>query len=428
MKKIFLRSYLLTAAIGIFFILEGCATAPNARFIKKANDKNAFYATDSRLRLIVNSTPSIFSLPGLVDPKRIVCTEPSPDVATVLANSFGFGINVLGYGNAALTTAQAEGLIQLGERTASIQLLRDKMYQSCLAYQNGAISGTTYSLIMTKLDDTIITLMLGEVAAGAFGRSLGGIGTEANAEASAAMSGLPGELKNIDESGAKIADKNQKIDTLEDEVKALEDEVKALETTTPVEAGRIEAKKATLETKNTELAKTKAERDALLQIIQSTAQTASKSVAKVNKLVTGGSIGQNPGALIAAELSRMQDNFISDASIDQVITSCLVDLGQKPSSEEIITLLFKEKTRQNIEITDEDKDKINKLISQRAKVISAPTMLTKFCTTNLNAIIEKARIDNQAYRIKKVKTAQISDAIKLKIAETRGCCRFENPP
>src|SRR5439155_26809281 len=133
----------------------------------------------------------IFSTAGIVEPKRILCTEPSPDVATTLANSLGVGLSVFGYGSGSISTQQVEGLVQLGERTAAIQLLRDKMYQTCLAYANGAVSGTTYSLIMSRLDDAIVTLSLGDGAAGAFGRKLAGIGGEAAAKAEAALIGLP---------------------------------------------------------------------------------------------------------------------------------------------------------------------------------------------------------------------------------------------
>ena len=119
-----------------------------------------FFTTGARQRVITNSDISNFSRPGLVDPQRIVCTEPSPDAAVALANSLGVGLSILGQGAGSISSAQVEGLGQLGERTASIQLLRDKMYNTCLAYSNGAISGTTYSMIMSRLDDVIVTLCL----------------------------------------------------------------------------------------------------------------------------------------------------------------------------------------------------------------------------------------------------------------------------
>src|SRR5713101_5408567 len=158
--------------IGIALVSQACAVAPNAYLTQGTLPHHAFVATDSRVRIIAEAEQSLFSTTGLVEPKRILCTEPSPDVATTLANSFGASISVLNYGSGSLSTQQVEGLVQLGERTAAIQLLRDKMYQTCLAYANGAISGTSYSLIMSNLDDTIVTMSLGDGAAGAFGRKL----------------------------------------------------------------------------------------------------------------------------------------------------------------------------------------------------------------------------------------------------------------
>src|SRR6267143_5140326 len=148
--------------IGFVLLLQSCANSPSATLRKENLPYHDFIATDSRLRVITTSTQGFLSMTGLVDPKTIICTEPSPDVATTIVNSFGVSAGILGQGSASLSAQQLEGLVQLGERTAAIQLLRDKMYQTCIAYANGAISGTTYSLLMSRLDDSIITLSLSD--------------------------------------------------------------------------------------------------------------------------------------------------------------------------------------------------------------------------------------------------------------------------
>ena len=140
----------LLCLIGILAV-QGCAVAPKAYVASTSVGKTQLVATDSRVRVIAEKGIAAWSTSGSVDPKTIVCTEPSPDVATTLANSLGIGVSVLGRGAASISAQQVEGLVQLGERTAAIQLFRDKMYQTCLAYSNGAISGTTYSLIMNRL-------------------------------------------------------------------------------------------------------------------------------------------------------------------------------------------------------------------------------------------------------------------------------------
>jgi hypothetical protein len=195
-------------ALGLALIaLSACATPPGTTLKQVDVENNQFVATDARLRMVTNSEIGTFSRPGLVDPFRIVCTEPSPDVAIAVANSFGAGISILGEGSGSVSGETVEGLGQLVERTASIQLLRDKMYQTCLAYSNGAISGTTYSLIMSRLDDTIVTLLLGETAGGAFGRSGASIGTAASAEADASLVSLPAAVSDVNEANAAVAEK-----------------------------------------------------------------------------------------------------------------------------------------------------------------------------------------------------------------------------
>src|ERR1700719_2823657 len=102
----------------------------------------------------------------------------------------------MGKGSASFSGSAAENIVQLGERTASIQLLRDKMYQTCLAYANGAISGTTYTMVMAQLDQTIVTLLLGETAGGAFGRAGAAATTSAGGTASSLVS-MPGGVGKL---------------------------------------------------------------------------------------------------------------------------------------------------------------------------------------------------------------------------------------
>lgn len=146
--------------------LTGCAQGPGTIFRQFDLTNDQSITTGARQRVVTNVPIKPSSRPGLVDPERIVCAEPSPDVALAVANSFGVGISVLGQGSGSLTGAQAEGIAQLAERTVTVQLLRDAMYRACEAYANGAITGTTYNLIMSKNNDAMVTLMMGESAAG----------------------------------------------------------------------------------------------------------------------------------------------------------------------------------------------------------------------------------------------------------------------
>lgn len=133
-------------------------------------------------------------------PRQIVCAEASPDTASSISSAMtaafsgsgssqgqGISAQAAGFGKAV-----AESLVQLGERTASIQLLRDGYHRACEAYANGAITDT-YALIISRLDEVMVTMMTGELAAGAFGRKLaatsGNAGTPRGSRSSLGCSG-----------------------------------------------------------------------------------------------------------------------------------------------------------------------------------------------------------------------------------------------
>ena len=309
--------------------LTACGGAPDAVFKQAEFTDGQIIATDSRLRIVNNTAISATSIPGEVDPQQIICAEPSPDVATSIANSFGGGLNVLGYGNAALTASHVEGLVQLGERTATIQLLRDKMYQTCLAYSNGAISGTTYSFIMSRLDDTIVTLLLGETAGGAFGRSLASIGGKAESSASAKLSALPGEIADLDERIAATT-------AAEEELRTAEKNLAEHKASGPAEGGEEEHVAGTEELED-EVAAAEAKRDSAQRLMKDTLEAASDSAAEISS-IEGGGLDVTPDPLIAATLADMQAEFLLQDVSSSIVTACLVELGRQMGSESNIAL------------------------------------------------------------------------------------------
>ncbi len=162
------RQLLLVSMTGALF---GCS---GTIFKTASMDNGESFFVDARQRVISNIKIDDKQYDGgQITQKRIVCAEPSPDLALAMAHSLGGGVSVFGYGSGNLSTATSQALSQLAERFAAVQLLRDILYRSCEAYSNGAISSTTYALMMARLDETTTTLLLGEMAAGAFGRQLG---------------------------------------------------------------------------------------------------------------------------------------------------------------------------------------------------------------------------------------------------------------
>ena len=152
--------------------------------------------TGSDVRAINESEVGTNSVHGRVHPRYIRCAEPSPDVAKAVSNAFGGSLSAMVSGLPAGVTPQvagavsrshAEALAQLTERLATMQLLRDGLYRACEAYANGAISDTTYAVMLSRYDKTMVTMLMGELAAGGFGRSLAGAGTGAESTSAASL-------------------------------------------------------------------------------------------------------------------------------------------------------------------------------------------------------------------------------------------------
>lgn len=148
--------------------------------------------TDAKQRAIINTKAEVgigdtrYSGEDTTDdqvvknhPHRIICAEPSPDVAQAISAAFAAAGQVDANvpqtgqfgGSGSIGSSYAESIAQLGERLATVQLLRDKMYRACEAYQNGAISDTSYTLMLARFDKTMASMLASEVAAGAFGRN-----------------------------------------------------------------------------------------------------------------------------------------------------------------------------------------------------------------------------------------------------------------
>ena len=357
---------------GVLLLLAGgCATEPSGVFKRfDVNEKLESVATGARHRIIVVRQPRIESRPGLVTPYSIVCAEPSPDVATAISTSFGASLSLLGQGSGSISDQTVQGLAQLADRTASIQLMRDQMYRACEAYANGAITGTSYSLLMNQINETMITLLLGETAGGAFGRSLAAIGGKASASATASMAGMPGTMNDIRRYTEQLAEAELVVTAAETKVTTLKEEA---ETNASKEADVKAAKQ--------EFTRVKAERDALKELLTSKIATASEAAGEVSKLVAGGSIDTKPDAAVAAELVEMQRNFIQRSPSQSLIDACLVELGMwnvAPGVSELLTPSEKNFISENRKLEEDIHESLVIAASKLEK-----SGLFKFCETYL---------------------------------------------
>ena len=362
-----IRCLLLAALAGA---ASGCSTKSGNIFTPFSLDDGTSVSTGSRQRLVVNTSPEATPRPGLVQPKRIICAEPSPDVASTVANSFGSGLSIFGWGSGAVSASEAEGLIQLAERTVTVQLLRDQMYRACEAYANGAITGTTYSLITSKNNKTMVSLLLGEIAGGGIGRKLGALGGSSKAEVRSAMQG---HLKDS-EKARKASEELQNAETDLEEAEGLP----ADDTT---KAGKVEAAKS--------------KRDAAAQKLQNTAVAASNSSAEIATVIAGGQIDIKASPELATVLKDMQEQFLNSDFLEDFVSTCLVELGLNSEQKHYfdpVNVVFR--TKHQYYATKLDESQSEEVVAAERALDTAlirlnDSYLSRLCKKELPILLEK---------------------------------------
>ncbi len=304
----------------LFVLLSACSTAPGEIFNQFDLHKNKYgggksITTGARQRVILNHDPNLMTRPGLVTPSRIVCTEPSPDVAAAVANSFGAAISVLGKGSGSISGETIEGIAQLAERTASIQLLRERMFRACEAYSNGAITGTSYTLLMNGIGRELVTTNLGENAAGRFGRSLAALGSKASSSAEASLTGFASAIEDIGEASSKLAEAEAKV--FEAKAKLAEENAKPDD--------QRDAEKVTV--LQGEVTKAEAEHRTMRELLKGEIKTATEAEGEFTTVTAAGSITSSVSADVAIEIRKMQSAFLDRDPLDAVIDACAVEMA-----------------------------------------------------------------------------------------------------
>lgn len=160
---------------------SGCLGTGSIYRESNIGDSGNSIILDARQRVVTNMPAKSWGAdasedgpPRYISPDRIVCPEPSPDVASSLSQAITASLSNVGNDgsrqSAAASYASAESLAQLGQRLATTQLLRDELSDLCRSYANGAISTTNYTLRLAQLDEKMVTLLTAEMVAGAFQR------------------------------------------------------------------------------------------------------------------------------------------------------------------------------------------------------------------------------------------------------------------
>jgi len=142
-------------------ILCGCGTLAQTPLGPLKIGDTPAYATDASTRLVVERR----------DPhdsgRKILCSEPSPDISKALSAVIAAGASKPlpgGAVSAQLSAGESEAIVALAGRTAAVVALRDGLYRACEAYTNGLIGKDAYALVLANYGDLLVTLMLGEPA------------------------------------------------------------------------------------------------------------------------------------------------------------------------------------------------------------------------------------------------------------------------
>jgi hypothetical protein len=109
------------------------------------------------------------------DKGKIVCAEPSPDIARAVSEAIAQNAAVTAHSlgaSEAFHFQTAQTIAQLGKRFATIQLLRDVLYNQCLAYANGQLSESAYAMKQSRFDALAVTLLGVEMLSGDTGSIL----------------------------------------------------------------------------------------------------------------------------------------------------------------------------------------------------------------------------------------------------------------
>jgi hypothetical protein len=142
--------------------------------------------------------------------QKVVCTEPSPDVAKAISTAFalsGQGSGGTGQPGASgsFSGATAEAVTELAGRSTALLGLRDGLYRACEAYANGAIGSDMYALIISHYGQLMTTLFLGQDISG-MPQPIGAAaspGITVNASAPGGSSATPGSQVQVNSGTAQ---------------------------------------------------------------------------------------------------------------------------------------------------------------------------------------------------------------------------------
>ena len=291
-------------------------------------------------------------------PREVLCSEPSPDVVRTVQAAFSGGFSGSGSvanpvaaglsgGNsldiavaARADAARSEAVGQLTRRIATIQLLRDGLYQACLAYANGALTSETYTTIVSRYDKIMITMLLGEMAVGNFGSAVtvgGGAAagtagggnaealkaavTEATGQRTTAAGAVDSDFDALITAQTKLANAKKDLATAADADKA--------SANASVQSAQSEVDAAQGKLINDQRSLSVADQALQAAKVAQALGTGSASATSSGQVSSTGA--QAPAVQVAETLYRMQRLYMNDPPFNSIVHVCL-DSMTKPEA------------------------------------------------------------------------------------------------
>lgn len=174
----------------------------------------------------------------------MICAEPSPDAMSAYAAELAGKANLPKSVEIELAGAFHESTSNVGLRTQSIQLLRDRSYRLCEARMNGFISNAQFELQMRREQRNTVALLAIEQLTGVVKAPTVTINTKGTAEIARNVDDLIAQKEQKDkEIDAKKKEKSEVTGTdeaAEKKKKALQDEIDELDKSSKAIADSIE--------------------------------------------------------------------------------------------------------------------------------------------------------------------------------------------
>ena len=209
--------------------------------------------------------------------RTVTCAEPSPDAMSALSASLSAAFENRPDQSLEFAQSFSESAAFVGNRTQTIQLLRDGMYRLCEAYMAGGMSDYQYQWMMRRYQRNMVGILAIESLTGAIAVPTTTVGGTASATLARSISDLEERLSEVNDEIARLeeeaegledSDKEKKeelkasVNRLKDTKEVLED---AIKNTSSVLASS--SAKASLQTEMSNVEKKKSKEERALEIV-----------------------------------------------------------------------------------------------------------------------------------------------------------------